>query len=224
MKKFLSATLFSILSAASLHASQVVVFEGIYRITPLRDSNPARSERVQRCYLVVDVDPGRAASSEVLMSLVSYGAPSGVKRQRLLDFGVTQAQIVEENGVRALALNRLYRGGSVILGYCARFSDVAFGNGMVRLKGDVTKEVRGTYVSPLRLPRLLSGLLSDFTVSDGVFPPSATILDRYQEASVSVSQQATLTGDFQKEGLTVFQAIERLSTLLEGKGYAKAPR
>ena len=225
MKNLLSATLLLILGSASLSASQVVVFEGSYRNFPARDANLSRSERHQRCFLVVDIAPGRPAVSEVLMSVLTYGAPDGIKQQRLLSFGVLPWLIVE-NGIPALALNRLDGGGSVIMGYANRTSTFfAFQTDSVRLKGDYSKSMPENQVSTLELPRALSGVLMKLVVDDsGVFPPGIIATSKYNEATVFVSQNKTFTTEFRNEGLTVFQAIERLSAFLETKGYGSLPK
>jgi len=240
MKTILAISICLIFAALTLRASQVVVYEGSYKITALRDSDLSRSERVQRCYLVVDVQPGRPASSEVLMSLLVYGAPNGSKQQWLPTFGTAAdttenpeelfstvysgfpnplPRLVVENGIRALALNRLDGAGSVILAYAERRPRFAFENSMVRLKGDWKRLLPGELVSLPDLPRVLTGRLTDLTVDDLVFFPSTISRSHFNEAMISVGRNRTLTTGFQDEQLTVFQAIERLSTLLETKGY-----
>ena len=226
MKNLLSTTLALIFTSASVLADQVFVFEGVYRLTPPRDANLSRSERVQRCFLVVDVAPGTQAQTEVFASVIKFGVPNGIKQQSLLRFEGLPRLVGTLNNIPVFPLNRLDPGGSVILGYANRTTtNFAFQNDFFRLKGDFNKLAPENRFSSLKLPRSLSGSLMNMVVDDiGVFPPGFIGTTRFNEASLWVVQNSVFTSEYQRERLSVVEAITRLGTYLEGRGYGALPK
>ena len=221
MKNFLSTALALMFTSASVFADQIFVFEGVYRLTPPRDANLSRSERVQRCFLVVDVSPGTQAQTEVFASVIKFGAPDGVKKQSFLRFEGVPRVVGNLDNIPVFPLNRLDPGGSVILGYAHRTTtNFAFQNDFFRLKGDFNRLEPENRFSLLKLPRILSGSLMNMVVDDvGVFPPGAIGTTRFNEASLSVVQSSVFTTEYQQERLSVFEAVGRLAAYLEGRGY-----
>ena len=219
MKKLLFLSLLSILwSAAVASASHVVVFRGTYQRALPRDAR-VRPQPPEYCFLVIDVNPGRPASSEVLAGGVIYSGRSAMKKQALLEFGLSSRGLVQ-NDIVALILNRLDAYGSTIMGYGTNYTVTQFEHECVVIQGDLPRNPDGI-VNRLRLPGLLTGAFTRFSTPDTTLPPSSASIVTFNSAKFSVREHAEMSAAFQREGLDVFAAVARIQEKLAASGFAK---
>ena len=220
LKKLLFLSLLSTLWSASFaSASHVVVFHGTYQRTRPRDARVG-PQPVEHCFLVIDVDPGRPASSEVLAGGVIYRGQANKKKQALFEFGLASRGLVQ-NDIVALILNRLDAYGSTIMGYGTNYTVTEFEHECVVLQGDLPRNPDGI-VSKLRLPGVLTGTFTRFSTPDTTLPSSfAASIVTFNTAKAIVREQIEMSAAFRRDGLDVFASVARIQEKLAAQGFAK---
>lgn len=200
-------------------ASEIVVYEGSYKLVGPVDVAKNARHSPKRCFVVIDNLPTIENSYEVHLGIIVYGQQNREKVQYGSPFG----NGLEPEDLKQLVLYRFtYRGSLVIAGGGNSFTP----NRMITsalFKGIADKYPNGAEsVSP---PKLLEGRVSSSVLPDHDPSNSPPIYSftAFREAVMLLRRHDVLTTASLGPNATIAESIERVRQHLESRGFARTP-